>query len=74
MIPKSKTWILAAFGGILAGCGAVEAPPSVPGAPAVDPAGVPTAAGEKVQRGEKHACASDGGCGSMHETPKPPGR
>lgn len=71
MIPIGKTWIMAALGGILAGlggCGAADAPPAVPGAPGVDPAGVPAAAGEKAQGGEKHACASNGSCGGMNET------
>jgi hypothetical protein len=76
MMERRTRWVFAALGGILAGvggCATTSTPPAVPGAPTVDPAGVPAAQPadvEKPHAGEKHACASNGSCGAMPDKNK----
>ena len=70
MVALAMTGLLAG----LAGC-ADNPPPQVPGAPSVDPAGVPAAraAEPKSTQGEKMSCSGAMSCSGMNmEPPKKP--
>lgn len=68
-----KRWAVAALGGILAGvggCGGGDVHQEVPGAPTVDPAGVPHAKDATppgAPTAEKHACSGHAECSGKKE-------